>query len=306
MIQITYEGVDITNSVAIRRCYHDMYASGQSDTLHLRLNDAGNLWDAWAPQTGDEIRIDYGAISTGTMFVSRVSPQNGIFDIVAQSAPQSGFDAQNKAWQQVRLLQLGEEVAKRNGLSFASYGVEDRLYPYVLQPNVGDFRFLSHRSRLEGCEILIYNKTLVMYSVAYMTAVAPTETIDITIDGDFRYIDRRSELYGSCIVEDGQYSASYSVANGSGRVYKPASVGNIGSNAEAERFAKNLLHDINSRCYGGFVRSRILPGYAPASTVLLSNSRAPSWDGVAFLDHVRNDYGKGQSKLFFHRVLGGE
>ena len=106
MIQITYKGVDITADVAISRCYHDMYASDQSDSLHLRLKDAGSLWDTWAPAVGDEIRIDYGAISTGTMFVSSVSPENGAFSIVAQSAPQSGYDLQSKAWQQVRLLHL--------------------------------------------------------------------------------------------------------------------------------------------------------------------------------------------------------
>ena len=304
MIQITYEGVDITNSVAIRRCYHDMFASGQSDTLHLRLNDAANLWDAWAPKAGDEIRVDYGSISTGAMFVSKISPQNGIFEIVAQSAPQSGFNAQNKAWQWVRLLQLGEEIAKRNGLSFTSYGVEDRLYPYLLQSNIGDFRFLAHRARLEGCEVLIYNKMLVMYSVAYMEALAPTETIQLAADAEYRYIDRRLELYGSCVVEDGQYSASYSVENGTNRIYRPDNIGNVGSNAEAERFAKNLLHNVNKGCYGGYIRSNIMPGYAPASMVNLSNARAPSWDGPIFLDHIRNDYSRGQSKLFFHRVLG--
>ena len=117
MIRLTYNGVDITGSVSINRCWHDMFASGQSDTMQLRVNDANNLWDAWAPAVGDEIRVDYGTISTGTMFVARVIPRNGIFDIVAQSAPASGFETKNKAWQKVRFLQMGEEIAKRNGLS---------------------------------------------------------------------------------------------------------------------------------------------------------------------------------------------
>lgn len=305
MIQLTYNGVDITDSVSINRCWHDMYAAGQSDTMHLRLNDANVLWDKWAPATGDEIRVDYGSISTGTMFVSKVIPQNGIFDIVAQSAPASGFEKQNKAWQKVRLLQIGEEIAKRNGLSFVSYGVEDKLYSYIQQTEEGDFPFLSRRARLEGCSFLVYNKTLVLYSEAYMEAVAPTETLVVAIDGDYKYNDRRFDLFGSCVVESGMYSGEFAADNNVGRKYRPTNIGSIGSAQEAERFAKNLLRYVNKSCYSGFVRSHILPGYAAASTITLSNERAPSWDGTVFIDHIRNDYGNGKSKIFFRRPLEG-
>ena len=304
MIQITYKGVDITDSVSINRCYHDMYGGGQSDTLHLRFNDVNNLWDAWAPATGDEIRVDYGAISTGKMFVADVIPQNGIFTITAHSAPRSGFDRQNKAWQKVRLLQLGAEIAERNSLSFHSYGVEDRLYPYLSQAD-GDLRFLSGIARLEGCAVLVYDGKLIMYSERYMEAQEPTETLEVTIDGDYKYQDQRANMYGSCIVKSGMYSGEFSVDNGSSRVLMPEVMPAVGSNEDAERFAKNLLRHANKGCFGGFVRSPILPGYAPASMVELSNARAPSWNGRVFLEHIRNDYGRGNSKIFFRKPLEG-
>ena len=304
MIKLFYKGVDITNDVSINLCWHDMYASGRSDTVQIRLNDANNLWDVWAPAVGDEIRADYGTISTGTMFISRVIPQNGTFDIFAQSAPASGFTPQNKTWQQVRLLQLGQEIAERNGLSFASYGVEDRLYSYIQQLNQSDFAFLSHRARLEGCSFQIYNKTLVLYSEPYMESLVPTETIEITADGDYKYTDRRFCQYGSCEVVGGMYSGMFT-ANNAGRIYRPTNVGNVGSNQEAERFAKNLLRSVNKDCCSGFVRSHVLPGYAAASTITLSNPRAASWDGTVFIEHIRNDYGKGKSKIFFRRPLEG-
>lgn len=305
MIQLTYNGVDITDKVSINRCWHDMYASERSDTVQLRVNDADRLWDSWAPAPGDEIRVDYGSISTGTMFVSNVLPQNGTFDICAQSAPVSGFELQNKAWQQVKLLQIGEEIAKRNGLSFVSYGVEDRLYSYILQKNESDFAFLSRRAALEGCAFLVYNKTLVLYSEAYMEAVEPTETLYINADGDYKYNDRRFCLYGSCAVESGLYSGEFVADKNVGHRYKPVDVGSIGSNQEAARFAKNLLRYVNKGCRSGFVRSHILPGYAAASMITLSNERAPSWDGPVFIDHIRNDYGNGKSKIFFRRPLEG-
>ena len=304
MIQITYKGVDITDSVSINRCYHDMYAGGQSDTLHLRVNDAAKLWDAWGPAAGDEIRIDYGTISTGTMFVTDAVPQNGIYDITAQSAPKSGFDKQNKAWQKVRLLQIGEEVAKRNGLSFHSYGVEDRLYSYLSQTE-GDFRFINRIARLEGCAVLIYDRKLIMYSEQYMEAQEPAEVLEVTVDGDYKYQDRRADLFGSCVVESGMYSGKFDAGNGTSRVLTPDNMPAAGSNVEATRFAKNLLRYANKGCRSGFVRSLILPGYAPASMVELSNARTPSWDGPVFIEHIRNDYGRGLSKIFFRKPLEG-
>lgn len=304
MIQLTYKGVDITDSVSINRCYHDMYAGGRSDTLHLRFNDVNNLWDAWAPAAGDEIRVDYGSISTGTMFVAEAIPQNGFFIITAQSAPKSCFDRQNKAWQKVRLLQIGSEIAKRNGLSFHSYGVEDRLYSYLSQAD-GDLQFLNRIARLEGCAVVVYDRKLIMYSEAYMEAQEPTETLEIAIDGDYKYNDRRAHLFGSCLVESGMYRGKYSVDNGSSRILMPESTPAASGNDEAERFAKNLLRHANKGCCVGFVRSLILPGYAPASMVELSNERAPSWNGRVFIEHIRNDYGLGKSKIFFRKPLEG-
>ena len=305
MIQIFYKGKDIAESVSINRCWHDMYASGQSDTLFLRVNDVSRIWDRWAPAVGDEIRVQYGAVGTGAMFVSNAVPKNGVYEISAQSAPPEGFEKNSKAWQSVRLLQLGGEIAERHGLSFASYGVSDAVYSYILQDNEGDFKFLSRRAALEGCAVLIYDKKLVMYSEAYMEAQEATETLDVTLDADFRYEDKRGELFGACEVGSGIYSGRFDAGNGATRILRPSGFGIVGSNEEAARFAKNLLRRENKSAQSGYIYSRIMPGYAAASVVSLSNSRAPSWDGDVFLTHVRNDYGKGKSKIFFRKPLEG-
>lgn len=219
MIKITYKGTDITESVSINRLWHDMYAAGISDHMVLQANDVDNLWDTWMPQIGDEIRVDYGAIGTGTMFVTSARPRNGIYDIKAQAAPASGYEVQHKAWQKVRLSQLGAEIAARNGLGFKSYGVEDQIYSYILQGD-SDFSFLHHRAKLEGCAFLIYDKTLILYNEAYMEAQPATETLQVTVDGDYRYNDHRADLFGSCKVESGVYSGEYSAGNGVSRVYR--------------------------------------------------------------------------------------
>lgn len=167
------------------------------------------------------------------------------------------------------------------------------------------FTFWHRRAALEGCAFLVYSKTLILYSEAYMEAQAPAETLTVTVDADYRYDDRRAELYGSCLIENGQYTGNFAVSNGSSRLLKPAADFYVGSNGEAARYAQGLLRAANKGCCGGYVRTRIMPGYAAASTVTLSNARAPSWDGTVFLDHIRNDYGRGKSKIFFRRPLEG-
>ena len=305
MIKITYKGVDITESVSINRCYHDMYAGGQADTLRLRANDVDHLWDTWGPQEGDEIKVDYGSVGTGTMFLTSAKPRNGTYDILAQSAPKTAYEAQYKAWQKVRLLQLGQEIAARNGLAFESYDVEDQLYRYVVQNGEGDLHFLHRRAMLEGCAVICYDKKLIMYSEPKREAEAPMETLEVTIDGDYDYNDNRANLFGSCIVESGIYKGEFEAGNGSGKILRPGNIGQVGSKSEASRFAKNLLRAENKGCRSGYVRTSILTGYAAGSTVELSNARAPSWDGTVFLDHIRNDYGRGESKVFFRCPLEG-
>lgn len=307
MIQVNFRGVDITKDVSINRCYHDMYCEGRSDTLHIRFNDPQNQWDGWQPKVGDEISVTYGSIGTGKMFVDSTIPENGLYTIVATSIPPSAKEGKNKAWQKIFLTQIGKEIAGNHGLSFQSYGVSDVQYAYILQTNETDFSFFQRLCTLEGCAFLVYDGVLVMYSQPYMEGTAPSKTIAITSDGDYSFTDNSARLYGSCLIERGLYKGEYTASNGATRRYVPDMDIPItmSSQDEANRYARNLLRSVNKGMMNGYLYGRVMPEFAAASTAELENYRAASWNGNIFLTHIRNDYGKGQSKVFFRKPLDG-
>lgn len=307
MIKVKFRGVDITTNVSINRCYHDMYSGDQSDTLHIRFNDTQNEWDGWQPKVGDEISVEYGSINTGKMFVDSADPENGLYTIVATSIPPSAKEGRSKAWQKISFLGIASDIAAYHGLSFQNYGVSDVHYEYILQTNETDFSFLNRLCRLEGCSFLVYDGAMVVYSEPYMEGISPVKDITLSEDADYKYIDNSARLYGSCMIEKGLYKGTYTAGNGATRQYVPdmAFVVTMSSQAEADRYAKNILRSVNKGMLHGFIHSRIMPELAAASTANLQNSRASSWNGAVFITHIRNDYANGKSKIFFRKSLQG-
>lgn len=303
MIKLTYQGEDITKYVSINKCVHDMYAEERADSLYLWVNDLSGVWSQRQPQKGETIAATYGAIGTGKMYIYECKPYNGRYLIKAIALPPTYAEKHNKAWQKVRLLQIGQEVASRHGLEFVSYGVSDYTYDYILQNNQDDFSFLSWRATLEGNAVIVCDGKVIMYSQVVMENFDSSEVLSLSAQADYEYRDRSADMYGSCVVERGAYTGTYNANNGQFAVFRPTDPIYLTSNSEAERFAKNLLRNENKRCMSGYVRGQVMTGYAPGSCARIENASSSTWDGFIFLTHVRNDYGDCSSKIFFRKPL---
>ena len=106
-------------------------------------------------------------------------------------------------------------------------------------------------------------------------------------DSDYAYTDKSDELYGKCKIEQGSFKGSGKEDNGSNKVLVPKIKVTVNANRNAR---------------AGYFYGEIETGYAPGSVTNIENERAPSWDGKVFIEHIRNDYGKGFAKVFFRRL----
>lgn len=302
VLKVFYNGADITEDISINTCVHDMFACSTADTLTLKFNDINKVWDSWKPENEDIISIVCGVAKSGAMYIDSVIPENGLMTLRASSIPPTAKTVNNKSWENVRLLQLAKEIANRHGLGFESYGVEDRLYSYVRQDNMPDFEFLQQRCELESLAFLVYDKKLVLYSEEYLEKQEPVKTITVDTDKEFTYTDNAQKGYGKIIVKNGDITGTYTSSNKLSKVKDIVIQTYMSGQDEANRFAKGILRQENKNLATGIFKDAIMREFSAGSIMGIKTTGANSWNGNAFISHIRQDYVKSTSKVFFRKA----
>ncbi len=304
-MKVVYEGVDIYPDISVNRCYHTMYAERHSDELLLRLNDTRQLWQRWNPKKGDKIKVEDGNAKTGTMFIDSVTPSSGFLTLRAYSMPPTVKDKRSKSWEQVKFLQLVNEIAETHGLTVVPYGVTDQTYNFVTQNNEPDFDFLYKRCILEGVAFLVFDEQIILYSQSAQEGMQAGTELKITNGYDFEYKDNGDKAFGSCEVKNGSTVGTFSSDAGK-KALKTVLPLAMSSEEEANRFAKNLLRDANKNMTTATIYTEYMArDIAPGSNVTLNTEGASGWDGKAFVTQVRHDYVKTKSKIWLRKPLEG-
>lgn len=303
-MKLLYKDVDIYNSVSLNQCIYDSYGEQRPDTIRIVLNDGYDFWDAWKPQKGDIVQVILGACNTGKMYITEVSPTNGKMTLRASSVPQGHNNHYSKSWQSIQFMQICREVAQRHGLKCAFYDVKDQTYEYVAQQDKEDFIFLEERCILEGCAFLVYDGKLVVYD-EHAAEEKVNGKLMISNTAKFEYEDKSGDCYGTCHLRNGTITGTY-FSNDSLKTLERAINIRISSQAEANRFAKNMLRYENKRMTAATCDSDIfLPGFAAGSAMQIKTDGVASWNGNVFCTHVRHDFVKAKTKLFFRKPLEG-
>lgn len=305
-MKLEYEGVDISADVSIACAWHDMYATGRSDELLLKLNDTRNLWDAWGPKEGDTIKVSDGTATTGMMQVVAVKPQSSLIAITALAMPKDAARERRwKSWEQVRLSQLIGEICNRYQLEYSTYGITDRLYSYVEQGGLADFEFLARRCAYEGAGFLAYDGKIIVYDGLYMDSQTPAGTINVTPGDSYQFNADDDARFSACMVTDGTVTGEFRADSG-GKVFNHVIGDRISDQAEGNRFARGLLRHKNKGTRTlKLTTETFLRSYAAGSVVNINAPAAASWDGPAFIEHMRHDYVRRRSMFEARQVIEG-
>ena len=301
-LKIKYNDKDITDYVSINSCIHDMYACSEADTLTIRFNDTSRLWDNWNPQKEEFIALSCVPAKTGNLYINTVKPENGLMTLRASSIPPTAKKSSEKSWEDVRILQLGKEIADRHGLGFESYGVENYLYSYVRQENEPDFVFLQRRCDLESLAFVVYDKKLIIYSEEWLEEQEALKDLSYSEDANFEYSDNELRGFGSMTIKNGDITGFYDAKNGLSRTDTRVINTYISSTDEANRFAKGILRQENKKLATGIINDSIMRDLSAGSIFNLKTNGANSWNGKVFVSHIRQDYVDSKSKIFFRKI----
>ncbi len=304
MSMLLVNNTDISEKITVSSCIHEMYVGGRSDSLTIRIYDPDCQFDKWRIKTGAPIEFKDSGTASGKMELYSAAPESGDYILRAYSMPVSGTVPRTKPWERVHFVQIGEEIAKRHGLEFEAYGLDDMVYQYRAQENETDFKFFGRLCKLERAALTIYDGRLIASYEPYLESIEPATTIDTT--GCVVECEDNSVLeYGAAKVSCGSYSGMFKGADDNERIWVPEKPIVCQSNAEAIRFAAAELREKNKMLISGSIEGSLMPQYAPGITVNIINRQAPSWSGNYFIYKIRHDYGKRRTKIFFRRRLEG-
>ena len=270
-IELTYEGVDISNDIApslLSFRYTDN-GTGRADDLQISLEDREGRWrGTWFPNDGDNIKasllLHYWTdtkplrLSCGTFQVDGIdySGPPDVIHISAVSWPvESGLknEEKSKAWEKVSLSQIASRIADGAGLK-SQFETLDVKYDRIDQTQQTDIAFLAQLAEKEGASVKVTNGLLVVYDDRRFELVPPVATIERGESRVKSYSFQRNIVdaaYASCTLtyfdtsnkKKQTITGTYAIPGAKGPTLKIQE--RVESTAEAIRYARNELRRRN-------------------------------------------------------------
>lgn len=295
-MKLLYNNKDVSDQARVLSLRYESNLSTFSDSLVLVMQDNDGSWSQSGLQAGDILEVEEHGIMTGKMFVWSVQSDKTSIRIEALSQPPKAKSIRYAKWQGIRFQTLVQEAAKRLNLDCRFYGCANPLYAKIEQNNLSDLKFISRLCALESCEMLIQNKTLIVYSLDWLASQSPQMTIELKDNADFICIDESGHAYQKAVVKGDGLEGAYSIPIDGNTLIE---IGEVNSVSEASRFAKGLLRQANLYLRRGSVSLNLDSGLVAGTIFRLTSTKRPDWDGVYVAYRVRHNLTKQKTNVWF-------
>lgn len=313
-VRVTYEGADITRDIEpdlLSFSYTDN-EGGKADDISITLkNDHGKWNRSWLPTRGDKITATIvqsgrGAgfnLPCGTFTIDELefSGPPSIVAIKGASVP-SNSDImrrqRSRAWENVRLSEIVQDVANTGELSVLYLAGGDPLYGRRDQRDESDMAFLQRMCEDEGFSLKCTDEQIVVFDPREQEKTDPVATI--VIDGgnviSYRFSAQTYDIYAHCTVEytdpqSGRLIQYTYTQPGMAEGKTMKLVRRAESIAEAERRAAAALYKANRAEITGSLELVGDTRLSAGQTIIIEG--AGQWSGRYYIETARHEVSSG-------------
>ena len=301
-MELSWNGIDITDSVNITGCVHRESASGKSDCLELTLDHASR-WYGYAPEEDDEIILTHGDYSTGKLYLNAVIPVGDQYRILATSVKRAAARRAWASYADTTLKDIFDKCGAECGMEGRLYGVDGRLpYPFALRRNEGAAAFLNRIGEWEGLCVKARNGAFLGVSVALAQEREAEAGLEISAKQEGVTWRRRDNMkYTGLTVQTPFAKATARDADAKGNNAPIITCLPAMDNAQAGRWARGLLLMHNRKTETLTIDKGLDTSLVPLAKVEVSGGTAMSGDWL--VDDAEHDIFNGRTTANLLRVI---
>ena len=270
--RVIYNGVDITNDITVLSCHITDSNGGKQDYCKISFANGGKVWQEWKPQYNDEVQIIHGYSDTGILYINGIESNEKAYSLILLPTPTTAKKKNSRIWRNVKLSEIINDVARNIGFKVKMYGFVDYTYSAKSQINKTDIAFMCEVCSYEGYNVKTYNKTIIIYDEKslYLSeasgTIKPDECSFYSFDDENLPLSAVTVKYYDVAKEQIISYTSTATDIDGGSITLPIKVDN---QAQAERFAKNILQKNNNFINCGILKLKNADVFASGSVINL-------------------------------------
>lgn len=289
IMEIIYQGTDITDYVNVRKCVHRDVSGGRCDALEMELDNAAR-WISWGPEQDDTILVADRGYSTGKLYLNTILPEDGKYRIIATSLPST---ARQRAWAsfEVRTLeQIMRECAALCTMDWRLYGIDKEIaYRYMERKNEGCAAFLDRLMRMEGAMLKCYDGRFTAIGILAAQSIQAAQHIELHADQPGVQYKKRDSAKWAALTVVTPYTSVTAQDDSAKTIERRICTQYLAQDAvEAGRWARAMLLEHNRTAEQFTLRTEFNAGMTAMARVDVTGGTDA--DGAWIVDEAIHDF----------------